>query len=61
MRYQFVRKKQTIHPAIPYRDTLVDVSVTKCVLRLDENGYAGRIWPAGRSLENPDIDYEEGW
>ena len=25
------------------------------------NGFAGRIWPAGRSVENPDIDYEEEW
>jgi len=32
-----------------------------CLLRPDENGFAGRIWPAGRSLENPDIDYEEEW
>jgi len=25
------------------------------------NGFAGRTWPAGRSVENPDIDYEEEW
>ena len=25
------------------------------------NGFAGRIWPAGSSVENPDIDYEEEW
>ena len=25
------------------------------------NGFAGQIWPAGRSVENPDIDYEEEW
>ena len=25
------------------------------------NGFAGRIWPAGRGVENPDIDYEEEW
>jgi len=25
------------------------------------NGFAGRIWPSDRSLENPDIDYEEEW
>jgi len=25
------------------------------------NGFAGRIWPPGRSVENPDIDYEEEW
>jgi len=25
------------------------------------NGFAGRIWPAGRNLENPYIDYEEEW
>jgi len=25
------------------------------------NGFAGRIWPAGRSLKIPDINYEEEW
>jgi len=25
------------------------------------NGFASWIWPACRSLENPDIDYEEEW
>ena len=25
------------------------------------NGFIGRIWPAGRSVQNPDIDYEEEW
>ena len=25
------------------------------------NGFVGRIWPAGNSVENPDIDYEEEW
>jgi len=25
------------------------------------NGFAGRIWPPGRSVENPDIGYEEEW
>jgi len=25
------------------------------------NCFAGRIWPAGRSVENPDRDYEEEW
>jgi len=25
------------------------------------NGFAGRIWPMGCTLENPDIDYEEEW
>jgi len=26
------------------------------------NGFAGRIWPAGRSLENPDdIEDDEEW
>jgi len=33
--------------------------LAKCVLRPDENDFAGRICPAGRSLENPDIDSEE--
>jgi len=28
MQYQFVRKKQTLHPAIPNSDTLVEASVT---------------------------------
>ena len=23
------------------------------------NGFVGRIWPPGRSVEHPDIDYEE--
>jgi len=26
-----------------------------------QNGFAGRICPAGRGAENPDIDYEEEW
>jgi len=25
------------------------------------NGFAGRMWSAGRSLENTDTDYEEEW
>jgi len=25
------------------------------------NGFAGWIWTEGRSLENPNIDYEEEW
>jgi len=25
------------------------------------NGFAGRTWSPGRSLENPDTDYEEEW
>jgi len=25
------------------------------------NDFAGRIWPAGRGVENLDIDYEEEW
>ena len=25
------------------------------------NGFAGRIWPMGRSADNPDIDYGEEW
>ena len=25
------------------------------------NGFAGLIWPAGRGVENPDINYEEEW
>jgi len=25
------------------------------------NGFAGRIWPVSRSLENPDVNYEDKW
>jgi len=25
------------------------------------NSFAGRIWPTGRSLKTPDIEYEEEW
>jgi len=25
------------------------------------NGFVGRIWPPGRSVENPDINCEEEW
>jgi len=25
------------------------------------NGFAGRIWTADRSFENPDLNYEEVW
>jgi len=25
------------------------------------NGFAGRICPAGRNAENPDVEYEEEW
>jgi len=117
MQYQFVRKNQTVHPAVPNSNTLVEVSMTVyysyrpallqyfgrdhisycTTLRASDNmrhvifsgcvtfyqistffvkiffiigkmrfaagwnGLAGRIWPAGRSVENPDIDYEEKW
>ena len=33
----------------------------KCVLRSDENGFAGQIRPVGSSLEKPDVNYEEVW
>jgi len=35
----------------------------KCVLRPGEmtSHFAGRICPAGRLVENPDIDHEEEW
>ena len=35
--------------------------LAKYVLQPDENGFAGQIWPEGRSVENPDIDYKEKW
>ena len=117
MQYQFVRKKQTVHPAVPNSNTLVEASVavyysyrpgllksfgrdhiSYCTtLRGPDNlrhvifsgyvtfyqintffvkiffiigrmrfaagwnGFAGRICPAGHSVENRDIDYEEEW
>jgi len=36
MQYQFVRKKQTIHPAVPNSGTLVDASVTVYPIRVDQ-------------------------
>ena len=114
MQYQFVRKKQTVHPAVPNIETLVDVPVIVYPIHIDQgssnflwednisycttvrgldilrnvffsgyvtfqiitffvneiffhyfvagwNGLEGQISPAGRSAENPDIDYEQEW
>jgi len=36
MQYQFVRKKQTVHPAVPNSDTLVDASVTVYPIHIDQ-------------------------
>jgi len=35
--------------------------VGKMCFEAEWNGFAGRIYPAGRSAENPDIDYVEEW
>jgi len=35
MQHQFVRKKQTVHPAVPNSDTLVDVSMTVYPIHID--------------------------
>jgi len=36
MQYQFVRKKKTVHPAVPNSDTLVDASVTVYPIHIDQ-------------------------
>jgi len=36
MQYQFVRKKQTVHPAVPNIDTFVDASVTVYQIDIDQ-------------------------
>jgi len=36
MQYQFVRKKQTVHPAVPNSDTLIDASVTLYPIHIDK-------------------------
>jgi len=36
MRYHTVRKKQTVHPAVPNSDTLVDASVTVYPIHTDQ-------------------------
>jgi len=38
-----------------FRKYVIFSLLAKCVLRPDENGFAGRIWPTGRRLENPDV------
>jgi len=37
MQYQFVRKKQTVHPAVPNSDTLVDASVAVYPFHIDKS------------------------
>jgi len=52
---------------LPNQHKYIFSLLAKCVLRPGEmasqvgNGFAGRIWPVGRSVENSDIDYEEEW
>jgi len=36
MQYQFVRKKQAVHPAVLNSDTLFDVSVTVYPIHIDQ-------------------------
>jgi len=36
MQYQFVRKKQTVHPAVPNSDILVDASMTVYPIHIDQ-------------------------
>jgi len=36
MQYLFVRKKKTVHPAVPNSDTLVDVSMTVYPIHIDQ-------------------------
>jgi len=36
MQSQFVRKKQTVHPAVPISDKLVDASVTVYPIHIDQ-------------------------
>jgi len=36
MQYQFIRKKQTVHPAVPDSDTFVDASVAVYPIHLDQ-------------------------
>jgi len=36
MQYQFVRKKQTVHPAVPNSDTLLDTSMTAYPSHIDQ-------------------------
>ena len=35
--------------------------IGKMCFAAGSNGFAGRICPAGRSVENSDIEYEEWW
>jgi len=46
MQYQFVSKKQTVHPAVPNSDTLVDASVTAYpnVVQLLTYGLLYKTW-----------------
>jgi len=36
MQYQFLGKKETVHPAVPNSDTLVDASVTVYPIHIDQ-------------------------
>jgi len=36
MQYQFVRKKQLIHPSVPNSDTLVNASMTGFSIHIDQ-------------------------
>jgi len=36
MQYQLVRKKQTVHPAVPNSESLVDASVTVYPIHIDQ-------------------------
>jgi len=42
MQYQFVRKKQMVHPAVPNSDTLVDASVTVYPIYTDQG--SSKFW-----------------
>ena len=41
MQYQFVRKNQMIHPAVPNSDTLVDASLTGYTIHIDQGTSVG--------------------
>jgi len=43
MQYQFVRKKKTVHPAVPNSDTLVYSSVTVYPRGVQPFAIAGRM------------------
>jgi len=58
MQYQFVRKKQTVHPAVPNSDTLVEASVTVYSILKDQG--SSNFWGENRTsycttVRGPDI------